>query len=81
MAYRKAALLGFLASSILFMALPLPDTLSIRGQVLILLAVQASGVASAMVLAHLLGRRRRVEFDLLTGRPRRARLRLVRTGD
>ena len=42
----KAGLVGFLASTILFMTLPLPETLSIRAQVAVLTILQLVGILS-----------------------------------
>lgn len=72
MIYEKAALPGYLASTILFMAWPRPPAGQIVSQILTLLAFQALGIAAAMFLLFVTRRRARVEFDLST-RPRRER--------
>lgn len=73
--YWKAGLITFIVSALAFMALPLPSDLSIRTQVLALLAFQGTAIALCWCLLWLRTRRDPVQFDL--GKRNHPRLTLV----
>lgn len=78
----QAALLGFVASTMLFMVLPLSPPAGLRTEVLILLIYQVIGMAAAILISRRIRRRERVQFDLFAERkrkPRPPKLRLVRS--
>ena len=78
----QAGLLAFIGSAILFLGIPLPATLTIREQVLALLAFQAVATALAMVVAWLRTRRRiSPTVDIVSRRKKRAKLRIVHSRD
>lgn len=78
----QAGLLAFIGSAILFLGMPLPATLTIREQVLALLAFQAVATALAMVVAWLRTRRRiSPTVDIVSRRKKRAKLRIVHSRD
>lgn len=66
----KSGLAGFVGSTILFMALPLPEALPIREQVAILLVVQVAGVLGAVLWVRIRDRKSAFPFDLRPGSPR-----------
>jgi hypothetical protein len=65
MKYWQAALLGFLGAAIVFMLLPVPGTLAIRSQILVLLGLQLLGIGVGLATIWLRRRRTREQFDLL----------------
>ena len=76
--------MGYLSSTILFMASPLSATADVGRQILTLLVFQGIGIVAGLLLVPLTRHRASVEFDLLT-RPirerRRAMLKLVHSRD
>ena len=69
--YWQAGLLAFVVSAVLFLALPLPEALSVQQQVLALKALQLAAVSTACIVVLLRTRRRGLQFDLRPGTWRR----------
>jgi uncharacterized membrane protein YhhN len=79
--YWQAGLLAFVISPLAFLALPLGETLSVREQVVALLAVQAAMILGTLVLVRLRSRRLDFPFDLRPGADRRGSQRMPRRID
>ena len=79
----QAGLLAFIASAILFLAVPLPATLTISEQVLTLVIFQGIATGVAMLIAWLRIRRKNVAhtFDIISRRKKRGKLRIVYSRD
>ena len=75
----QAGLLAFIGSAILFLGLPLPPTITIREQVLVLVVFQGIATGLAMLIAWLRMRRNNTprHLDIVSRRKKRGRLRIV----
>ena len=65
--YWRAALLAFVASTLVFLGLPLPEDLSTGEQVLVLMIIQVAAILGSFCIVWIQSKRADFQFDL---RPR-----------